>query len=302
MALTHTKTLSILAPAKVNLYLHVIDRRADGLHLLDSLVAFADIGDHVKIESAPEFDFAVKGPFANSFALTEQSSYADSENIVVRAAHGLANLSGNKLDCKITLTKNLPIASGIGGGSSDAAACIWGLMKRWGVSPQAPFLNDLLLALGADVPVCFSCQATVMRGIGEELMSLKVFPETPILLINPRVSCSTAEIFRNLNVQKGEYINVPEQFNDVYALSEFLHQMDNHMYSTALTKLPVLADVINALQAQDECLVTRMSGSGATCFALFPTDQAAAKAAEKIAIQHPGWWVKSGWLGRPERY
>ncbi len=302
MALTHTKTLTIFAPAKINLFLHVIDRRADGLHLLDSLVAFADIGDQITIESAPEFSFVVEGPFANSFAGQEQSSHADSENIIVRAAHALSNLSGHKLDCKITLNKNLPLASGIGGGSSDAASVIWGLMKRWAIPPQAPFLKDLLLALGADVPVCYACQATMMRGIGEELAPLRNFPEAPIVLVNPMVTCSTAEIFRALVRQPCDYVDVPEGFSDIYQLTAFLAETENHLYPPALQKLPVLADVLQALSAAEQSLLARMSGSGATCFAIFDNEQAAAAAAQKLAADHPGWWVKQGWLSRPQRY
>jgi 4-diphosphocytidyl-2-C-methyl-D-erythritol kinase len=302
MALAHVKTLSILAPAKINLFLHVTAKRDDGMHLLDSLVAFADIGDELKIEPAAAFSFKVKGPFASSFAAGEHSGDAHSENIVVKAAHALACLTGRPLDVAITLHKNLPLASGIGGGSSDAAACIWGLMKLWSIPPQAPYLNDLLLTLGADVPVCFLCQSARMRGIGEDIESLANFPEVPILLVNPAISCSTADIFNAFEYAPHGLPEMPENFDDIYGLCEFLQLADNHLYDAALQKLPVLSDVITALQKTPNALISRMSGSGATCFALYETAQAAQHAAEEISLAHPEWWVKRGWLSRPERY
>jgi 4-diphosphocytidyl-2-C-methyl-D-erythritol kinase len=302
MALAHVKTLSILAPAKINLFLHVTGRRDDGLHLLDSLVAFTDIGDEVKIEPAAEFSFKVKGPFASSFAVNEHSSHPHSDNIVVKAAHALAHLAGHKLNVAITLQKNLPLASGIGGGSSDAAACIWGLMKLWSVPPQAPYLNDLLLTLGADVPVCFQCQSTRMRGIGEDIALLSQMPECPIVLVNPGVSCSTADIFKSFELSPAPVADMPERFDDIHMLCEFLKLADNHLYDAAREKLPILSEVIKAQQATKDVLISRMSGSGATCFALYETAQAAQRAADDIAIAHPAWWVKRGWLNRPERY
>lgn len=302
MALTHVKTLSVLAPAKINLFLHVIGRRADGLHLLDSLVGFTDIGDELKIEPADHFEFVVKGPFSGSFEHSERAPSADSQNSVVRAAHALAHMTGHSLDIKITLQKNLPLASGIGGGSSDAAACVWGLMKLWSVPPQPPFLDDLLLALGADVPVCFHCKTTQMRGIGEKLAQLSSFPECPIVLVNPGVSCSTAEIFKSYDLLEHPYTAMPTEFDTVYELCEFLKRVDNHLYKPALQKLPILSSVLETLSETDNVLLARMSGSGATCFALYETEEAAERAAEEIAIQHPAWWVKSGWLNRPQRY
>ena len=302
MTLAHVKTLSILAPAKINLFLHITGRRDDGLHLLNSLVAFTDIGDEVKIEPAKGFDFVVKGPFAGNFATSEQSKYADSQNIVVKAAHALAHLAGQKLDYQITLTKNLPLASGIGGGSSDAAACIWGLMKIWSIAPQAPFLDDLLLALGADVPVCFQCHSASVSGIGEVITPMRQFPECPIVLVHPGVSCSTAEIFKSFERTQASVLEMPEGFDDIYQLCEFLKLADNHLYDAALQQLPILSDVIRSLNKTDNVLISRMSGSGATCFGLYEREEQAQAAAERIAIEHPGWWVQHGWLNRPQRY
>jgi|TARA_R110002126_G_scaffold13118_1_gene55808 4-diphosphocytidyl-2-C-methyl-D-erythritol kinase len=302
MALAHVKTLSILAPAKVNLFLHITGKRDDGLHLLDSLVAFTDIGDEVKIERSTGFSFNVKGPFASSFEDDEQSSAANSKNIVVKAARALALLAGQPLDVAITLHKNLPLASGVGGGSSDAAACIWGLMKLWSLPPQAPYLNDLLLTLGADVPVCYQCQSARMRGIGEDIEPLARFPEVPILLVNSGIGCSTADIFSAFGEAPQMHSEMPSGFDDIYSLCEFLKLADNHLYSAALQKLPVLPDVIKALQATSDVLISRMSGSGGTCFALYDTAEAAQRAAEEMTAAHPTWWVKRGWLNRPERY
>jgi 4-diphosphocytidyl-2-C-methyl-D-erythritol kinase len=307
MALAQLKTLSILAPAKINLFLHVMGRRDDGLHLLDSLVSFTDIGDEIKIEPAQGFSFRVKGPFAGDFPQPEHSSLADSQNIVVKAAYALAHLAGQNLDCEITLQKNLPLASGIGGGSSDAAACLWGLMKFWDISAQAPFIEELLLSLGADLPVCFSCNTARMRGIGEDISPLRKCPEVPIILVNPGQQCSTAEIFKDFiwpeaNALKGFERFEEVGFEDVYQLSAFLKTVDNHLYKPALARLPILAELLSALEATEGALISRMSGSGATCFAFYADEDAAQRGAEQIMINHPHWWVKAGWLNRPVRY
>tara|TARA_R110002124_G_scaffold287365_1_gene474270 strand:- start:203080 stop:204003 length:924 start_codon:yes stop_codon:yes gene_type:complete len=307
MALAQLKTLSILAPAKINLFLHVTGRRDDGLHLLDSLVGFTDIGDEITIEPAQDFSFHITGPFARDFPEAEKTALAESGNIVVKAAHALAQLSGQSLECKITLQKNLPLASGIGGGSSDAAACLWGLIKLWGLSAQAPFIDELLLSLGADIPVCFSCKTARMRGIGEAIAPLRKCPEVPILLVNPRQHCSTVDIFKGFELPAAEPIerlgafeNIG--FDDIYQLSAFLKTVDNHLYKPALVQQPILAEILNALAETEDALIARMSGSGATCFALYADENAAQRAAEQIMVNHPQWWVKMGWLNRPVRY
>src|SRR5579884_2266770 len=221
------------APAKVNLYLHVVGRRADGYHLIDSLVAFADIGDRVAAVPAAALSLAVTGPEAAALA-----GLGD-DNLVLRAAR----LLGPGRGAALTLDKQLPVAAGIGGGSSDAAAALRALAALW----RLPLDGLDTLALGADVPACLAARPLWVGGVGEALEPAGELPELAIVLANPR-------------------------------------------------RAPQTAAVLDALAALPGALLARMSGSGATCFALFPERAAAERAARRLAAEHPGWWVKAGRL------
>lgn len=289
--------LTVLAPAKVNLYLRVTGRRDDGYHTLDSLVCFADVGDLITVEAAADCAFEVRGPFAGAFSAAERDAGPDSKNLVVRAAWALARAARRAPNVKITLIKNLPLAAGIGGGSADAAATVWALMEFWGLPRVgAAYLPDLLLSLGADVPVCFSCQPTVMRGIGEILQPVAGLDEIPVVLVNPRVDCPTAKVFAFYG---GDY--TPEE--DMAGLPMmYIAERSNDLTPGALAVVPDVAAVMEALGGQEGALFARLSGSGATCFGVYGTEAQAHAAADKIRAAHPGWWVAAAVLNRVARY
>ncbi|PCJ99433.1 MAG: 4-(cytidine 5'-diphospho)-2-C-methyl-D-erythritol kinase [Zetaproteobacteria bacterium] len=296
------RTLTIFAPAKINLFLHITGRLSNGYHTLDSLVTFADIGDIITIEPASSFSFHIKGPFADTFKNEERSAFLNGENIVIKAARSLSQIADRPLNTHITLTKNLPLSSGLGGGSSDAAATIWGLQKLWNLKHDADYIIPLMTKLGADVPVCLNCYPTIMQGIGDILRPAPTMPEIPILLINPMISCSTKDIFLHHNKQYKTNITLPKAFPTIASVENILNALDNDLFKPALELIPEIGNVMNALTAQKHCLFSRMSGSGASCFGLFETIEHAESAAETIKRENPDWWIKSGWLNRPERY
>lgn len=274
-------TVTEFAPAKVNLALHVTGRRDDGYHLLDSLVVFAGTGDLVSVAPAAQFSLSVCGPRA--------AGVPDGpENLVLRAA---ALLAAPGDGAAITLEKHLPAASGIGGGSSDAAAAIRALSRLWSRDlPQA----SALAALGADVPVCLVPKAQRMQGIGEDVTPVAAMPGVALLLVNPGVSVATPAIFRALEQRDGTPL--PAQipgFTDAAALADFLHAQRNDLEPAAIRIAPVIGSVIAALAATRGCLIARMSGSGATCFGLYRDLAAAQSAAQVIARQRPGWWISA---------
>ena len=278
-----TAKVTAFAPAKINLTLHVTGRRSDGYHLLDSLVAFADIGDEITAAPAPKTSLTVSGPMAAGVP-------TDSSNLVVKAAR---HLDPNK-SASLHLNKTLPPASGIGGGSSDAAATLRALSKLWNV--QLPTPQDTL-SLGADLPVCLRPVAQRMSGIGEDLALLPSLPPCDILLVNPGVHVATPSIFKALTSR--DNAPMPRElptWNSVQDLAEWLKTQCNDLEEPAITLAPVIAKVLEALAGSD-ALFSRMSGSGATCFALFPQDSLSTeKAAQEIKTNHPDWWVQAGKL------
>ena len=297
------QTLTVFAPAKINLYLHVIGRRDDGYHLLDSLVAFADIGDQVRISPANDFSFTAQGPFASAFTAKEKDASPNSANLAVRAAWMLARAAQREPRVKIALVKNLPLASGLGGGSSDAAAVLWGLTEYWNLSPQAvPAMDGLMLKLGADVPACYACRPAFIRGVGDVAATVPDLPELPVLLVNPGKRCSTARIFSEFDAP---FAAPPEESAlppSRDGLLSFLEDRRNMLTGPAVRAVPEIAAALESLEGQRGCVLARMSGSGATCFGIFDDEDAALAAAERILAAHPSWWVRAGTLNRPERY
>ena len=297
-------TLTVIAPAKINLYLHITGRRDDGYHLLDSLMVFADVADQITLHPASQFSFAIEGPYAKSFTAQDRDESSASRNLAVRAAHEGARFFNRKLDMRMTLTKNLPLSSGIGGGSADAAAVIWGLIRYWGLNvPPLSSLMPLLLSLGADVPVCYLCHSAHVSGIGEVLKPLDI-PEYAAVLVNPRQSCSTPEIFsayKSRCTAFRSFVALPD-LHDRQECLTFLQEQGNDLEAAAIDKLPVIEAVMTALHATKRAEMVRMSGSGATVFALYPDHDSAEDAATQIQDQHPDWWVRSCTLGRVVRY
>jgi 4-diphosphocytidyl-2-C-methyl-D-erythritol kinase len=283
--------LTARAPAKINLTLHVLGRRADGYHELESLVAFAGVGDSLSFEPGDELTLTVSGPNA-------AGAGADTDNLVLRAARELAQrLDGLQVGA-FHLTKRLPVASGIGGGSSDAAAALRLLAQHNSIAPTDPRLSDAARASGADVPVCLDPRARMMSGIGERLGEpLKLAPLFAVL-VNPGVGVETRAVFSRLGLQPGKStgsathpaISAPA---DTPALLASLKRARNDLEDAACSLAPMIVDVLAVLGAAKGSRLTRMSGSGATCFALFENCRQAARAARAIRRDHPSWWVKS---------
>ena len=282
-------SLRLLAPAKVNLCLHVTDRRADGYHTLDSLIIFADIGDEITAMPADDIALEITGPQAGIL------NADTAENLIISAARRFQELVGTQSGVHFHLVKNLPVASGIGGGSSDAASGIRLLEKLWSAHPPATQLADLLVGLGADVPMCHLTKPAFASGIGEELTPLTNFPKAWILLVNPLVEVPTGAIFKRLSKFADP---VPEdQFNDLRSFEDlisFLKQCRNSLEAPAIEVEPVIAEVLEEMSGLPGCALARMSGSGATCFGLFSNQGKAAAAAAALRANYPAWWIEQG--------
>ncbi len=273
-----------LAPAKINLYLHLLARREDGYHDLDSLIVFADAGDDLEALPAETLSLEILGPFA-----AELSAGAD--NLVWRAAAALREAGGIAAGAKLRLTKNLPIASGIGGGSSDAAAALRALMALWDFRPDLARLDILARRLGADLPACLYGRACRIGGIGDRLAPAADLPRFALLLVNPRQETPTPAVYRAFRGPFSPPANWPERIADLDHLIAFLATTKNDLAEAAMTISPAIGEVLAALAATPACRLARLSGSGATCFGLY-ADLAAAEAARSaILARHPDWWT-----------
>ena len=272
------------APAKVNLYLHVCGKRADGYHLLDSLVVFTEFGDAITATAASDISLKIDGPFA------EGLSAAD-DNLVLRAARYLAAKRGAK-GAALRLTKNLPVASGIGGGSSDAAATLRACATLWGTHTNNLPAAELAAELGADVPVYLARTPTRMEGIGETLSAVPALPPAWLVLVNPRKALSTAPVFKALaGRHSGPAPAMPARFDRVQDLAGYLANCTNDLAMPAMELLPDIADLRSGLAGTAGCLLARPSGSGPTCFGLYGDEASARAAAAQIAARQPVWWV-----------
>ncbi len=269
-----TEPVTEFAPAKVNLCLHVTGQRGDGYHLLESLVAFAEIGDRVSV--TPGQGFTITGPQAAHLEPGE-------DNLCQRAARAMGG------GVSITLEKHLPIASGIGGGSADAAATLRAMARLGRPMPDAA----AILKLGADVPVCLANRPTRMSGVGEVLAPVTL-PTAWMVLANPGVSVSTPDVFRSLTRRDNAPMQPMPRLRDLPELAAWLAMQRNDLEPPATQLAPVIAQVHAALTAQSDCRFARMSGSGATCYALFSDGLTATAAARALQTQHPDWWVAAG--------
>lgn len=330
-------SLTTRARAKVNLTLRVLGRRADGYHELESLVAFAGVGDALSLEPGPELALTIAGPCGGGLPV-------DDSNLILRAARALAaetaGTIGEFRSGRFQLVKRLPVASGIGGGSADAAAALRLLARLNGLSPDDPALFRAAASVGADVPVCLESRARIMAGIGERLGPPQPLPPLFALLVNPGLAVETVAVFKALGLQPGQMPlsaerppatsphpeeaapaavskDAPEASGTSAtilrgallrsapqdegsrgtvaarsALLEALGQVGNDLEAPARRVAPVIGSVLEALRAQPGCRLARMSGSGATCFALFDDCRASAAAGKALARAQPGWWVK----------
>lgn len=284
-----TAWLTEAAPAKVNLSLLVTGRRPDGYHLLDSLVVFGPAQDRLRGRPASLLSLRIEGPFAAGLA-------AEENNLVLRAGRALAAWAGRDAGAELVLEKHLPVASGIGGGSADAAAALRLLCRLWGLRPAAAALSDLALGLGADVPVCLQSAPARMQGVGELLSPLPALPRCGLLLVNPGIAVATADVFRARAAGFSSAAALPPGWPDAAALAATLADLGNDLEAPALALVHGIGDVLASLRRLSSCLLARMSGSGATCFALFP-DLAAAEAG--AAALPKSWWRMAGPLYEP---
>lgn len=282
-------SLSLLARPKVNLFLHVTGRRPDGYHTLESLVVFAETGDRVHAEPSAMLSLSLNGPFAMALD-------GGGDNLVLRAALALqdwAQAQGQDAPgAALHLEKRLPLGSGIGGGSADAAATLLLLRQLWNLEIGDNALAALALSLGADVPVCLESRARMMRGIGEDLSDAPDLPGGWLVLVNPERMVSTPTAFARLDKVRPAQVRMPEEFSGLAELADWLaKETRNDLEPGARELVPEIGDVLTAL-AQTAPLLARMSGSGATCFGLFAERDAALVAARTLREHHPTWWIE----------
>jgi 4-diphosphocytidyl-2-C-methyl-D-erythritol kinase len=284
--------------AKVNLTLRVVGRRVDGYHDLESVVAFADCADRLTLTPGSELELKMSGPLAGACGET-------SDNLVLKAARLLGQRVPDLKVGSFTLDKLLPVAAGIGGGSADAAAALRLLAQLNGLSLDDERLRGVALLTGADVPVCLASRPCDMTGVGETLLPLTL-PIMPCVMVNPRVPVATKDVFAALGLRNGELLvgatdilrgtAWPEAGASVEDWVEVLAASSNDLEVPAMRIQPVIGEVISALSATNGAWLARMSGSGATCFAIYENTAEAGRAAEKIRLDHPGWWVHAGTL------
>jgi 4-diphosphocytidyl-2-C-methyl-D-erythritol kinase len=284
--------------AKVNLTLRVVGRRLDGYHELESLVAFADCADRLALTPGPPLHLKTAGPLAQSCGDT-------ADNLVLKAARLLGERVQNLRFGEFLLDKVLPVAAGIGGGSADAAAALRLLARANGMALDDARLVEAARMAGADVPVCLASRACVMTGVGDTLLPLD-FPQTPCVMVNPRVAVPTKDVFQELGLRNGELLvgaadvieaaDWPEDGGSIRDWLEALALGSNDLEAPAVRVQPVISKVLSCLRGSDGAALARMSGSGATCFALFENGSDALRASQKIQLDHPQWWVHAGTL------
>jgi len=272
------------ARAKVNLALHVVGRRGDGYHLLDTLVVFPEIADGLSARPAPGLVLDVDGPFA-------AATPAGNDNLVLRAARML-RARCESVGAHLKLTKNLPVEAGIGGGSADAAAALRLLNRMWGCDLDPAALASLGAGLGADVPMCVHSRPLRARGIGEDVVPLAGWPAIDLVLVNPARRLRVADMFAALREPHGTGLGeVPRSFKDAADLAAYLKSLRNDLEAPARDRAPELAAALKELGARPGCLMARMSGSGPTVFGIFAAAAEAARAAGWMSAQHSDWWV-----------
>lgn len=274
--------LSEAAPAKINLALHVVGRRPDGYHELETLAVFTEYGDRLTVEAGPHDRFSIYGPYAAGLP-------TDEGNLVIRAREALRRICGAVPPVSIRLEKNLPIASGIGGGSSDAAAVLRALARHWRFA-NLEALAAIAPGLGADVPMCLAARPLLARGAGERIDPVSGLPKLAVVLVNPGVEVSTPQVFSALATRENPPLQALHNNTDFPSLLGWLSASRNDLEAPALAIAPIISESLAALAASGAAFA-RMSGSGATCFGLYESEHAATAAAETIRRARPGWFV-----------
>jgi 4-diphosphocytidyl-2-C-methyl-D-erythritol kinase len=292
-----TGDYSTLAPAKVNLFLHVGPVQANGRHPLDSLVMFAgkEAADRLSVMISDDLSMIITGP-----GMTNPDYIGPiHDNLVLRAARALQAETGTEKGAAFTLEKHLPVAAGIGGGSADAAAALRLLTDLWGTDPAAA--RKVAPSLGGDVPVALEGRAALMQGEGERVRRAPGLPRVPALLVNPNLACPTGPIFRAYDEAGGgagfRAFGAVPPLQRVRELVDWLQEQRNDLQAPAIAAVPEIAGVLDTLQALPDAQLTRMSGSGATCFALFDTEDAARRAEAQLSAERPDWWIRATSLG-----
>lgn len=279
------ESVLLTAPAKLNLALHVTGRRADGYHLLETLAVFTEFGDRLRISRGERDAFILTGPFSHGLA-------PDASNLAVRARDRLRDAFPGTVRPPVTieLEKNLPIASGIGGGSSDAATALRGLAQFWNLTIEPGELIAIASPLGADLPMCLAARPLVARGTGDALELISGWPTIDLVLVNPGVAVATAAVFAGLTRRDNAPLPPLPSARDPGSIHAWLGETRNDLEASARARAPGIADAIAALQATG-AFFSRMSGSGATCFGLHASARTARLAADAISAAHPGWFV-----------
>lgn len=275
------------APAKLNLFLHVGSRRPDGYHGLESLVVFSEFGDRLYLEPARGFRLVRTGPYASALPARPH------EDLTARAVQGLAGIYGKAADFTITLEKNIPVAAGLGGGSADAAGAIRLICREWDVDWNDPQVLELAAGLGADVPMCLYSRPAWIAGVGEQVTPIENCAELDLLLVNPRVPLSTADVFGEYEPAKaGTAIDTSAvDLGMPSSVLSFLEHQRNELAASAQGLCPVISDMLDALMHSEDCRLARMSGSGPTCFAIYANAESCNRAALELSARYPGWWV-----------
>lgn len=278
------KSFSIQAPAKVNLYLHVIGRRDDGYHLLDSLFVFVKDGDVIEVKESDSLSLNICGPYAD--ALT-----GGDENIVLKSAKLLAKTCNRKPLAAITLKKNLPVAAGIGGGSTDAAATLKALIKLWNLKVPDPLLYEIALNLGADVPSCLKAKPVQVSGIGEILTPAPDLPTLFLVLVNPNRPVFTPDVFKLRKSVFSQPNPFTQKMTDFEDFIKALSVRQNDLSDAACQIEPAVAEILQVLNEYPSCRLARMSGSGGTCFGVFSTEREASLCCKNLHKMRPDWWI-----------
>ena len=285
--------VTVHAPVKINLYLHITGRREDGYHEVDTLIAFTDFGDEITAEASDTLKISADGPFAAELPEGE-------DNLVIRAIDALRQSAGEITSAHITLSKHIPLAAGVGGGSADAAAAMWAVSRLWNLDTDKPV--DLFAVgrpLGADVPACLYRRPAYASGIGQDLVAAPTLPEAGVLLVNPGVKLATPSVFKARTGGFSPDTSDPTaDLQTVPKLVSFLEDRANDLTDAAIKLCPAVEDVLYALERTPGCRLARMSGSGATCFGIFD-DRAAAEAALDALEAPDHWWRQATGLAMP---
>lgn len=278
------EAVRVSAPAKINLFLHVGAKRADGFHALESLVAFTEVADRLTFTPGKTLSLHAEGPFAGKLPPRE-------DNLVVKAARAL----GGERGAEIVLEKNLPVASGLGGGSADAAAALRGLNLLWDLGKSERELMEIGAALGSDVPVCVLSEPALMEGRGEIVTPVAALPPLALVLVNPSVMLPTVDVFSRVERRTGigQMDRSPARLETLWDVTAFLAGARNDLEPPACALAPIIDDVLDALAEQPGCAFVQMSGSGPSCYGLFEGRHVALEVAEFIAHEHRNWWVRA---------